>query len=412
LTSTQPEAKIRQTIVVQLTLRPVRETKRSSLPWGGRSTMRNLSKKRLGFMAGLALATAAAALAAAGGSRAASPNICTTSSSGTPPSTYIPSSCLTETLAPHTLAAGAPGLSITKFTNQSGAGGATATHTAITVLFSQAVTVVGPITLVVNGSVAKTNTCSPSTDPTTPTTVSCSDFGNTVGGSFDKVIIKYSVASPASVKVYAQVTYGDGGNDNSGGPNGTVNDSQVSNSDSTGVVDSKDGTVQSLCGSNTSVAGGDSTLNTKFGFTNAADGFLPCTPVTAGVRVLGGVNTHVAFIDFPQLSSPCATPTGGGQSFCYGTATLDFFAVPSGETWKNFVLYEALPPDFSFSINNRIIVPACDSHGLPPNPGNTPAAGPPQVNDTCVYSRSNLPPKGAELVLHALASPLDSSYSG
>jgi hypothetical protein len=249
--------------------------------------------------------------------------------------------------------------------------------------------------------------------------VTCPDFGGTVGGSYDRVIVRYSSAA-GTVKANAKVTYGESGSDNQGGPNGTVNDRQVSNVDQATVIatTTTSPTLTSECSSNNTIAGGDATLNTKFSYTSSADTVLPCTPVSAGV-VTGGVNTHVALIDFPELASTfgaTSCPTSGTLTFCYGVATLDFFVVPKNENAKNFVLYEALPPSFEFSVLNRIIVPDCGTNGLPPNPATTPAAavtgGAPQMNDTCIFSRSGLPKAGVELVLHALASPFDGHFSG
>jgi hypothetical protein len=378
------------------------------------SVMRYKTRTALAFCGIVATAVVAVSLAFVSGGRAASPNIC------------APAGCVKETLAPHTLAAGSTGLSVTKFTNGSGSGGATASHTAIKVFFSPAITTTpGLISLVVNGVLQSTNTCTPATTDLTldpeavgsGTTVTCPDFGGTVGGSFDRVIVRYSSLA-GTVKVNAKVTYGESGSDNQGGPNGTVNDRQVSNVDqATVIATTTSPTLKSECSSNNTIAGGDATLNTKFSYTSSADTVLPCTPVSAGVLATGGVNTHVALIDFPELASTfgaASCPTSGGVAFCYGVATLDFFVVPKNENAKNFVLYESLPPLFDFL--NPIIVPPCGTNGLPPNPATTPAAavtgGASQMNDTCIFSRSGLPKAGVELVLHALASPFDGHFSG
>jgi hypothetical protein len=200
-------------------------------------------------------------------------------------------------------------------------------------------------------------------------------------------------------------------NGNTGGP---ANDTDQS-SDSVVVFDGAGyATACKTSGAAESIGAGDASLTATLQYVAAAtgatagNGFLPCTPVSAGV-IPGshGVNTAVAVVDFPSIAAPnCPI----GQSFCYAVGTLDFLSgLPKGSNAKNFVLYEALASNgFAFDAT-KLVVPACSANGLPPSPG-APATS--AVNDTCIYARSNLPKGGIELGLHVIASPQDGHYSG
>jgi hypothetical protein len=348
---------------------------------------------------------AAATFGFVGRGEAAGAHVCAVSTDFTqnPPTK---ASCLSEQLAPLTLKAGVDGLAITKFVNESSS---TASHTSLTVFFSAPVTVDG-FSLVVNGKAASTANCTAfPTDPTAPangTSATCGDIGNTAGGKFDKLIVKYKLATPGTdVNVYAQVTYGESGSDH--GQKVTVNDKQQSQI-ATAQVSPAGTMVESACsefagGESKSLSASDTQVKTSILYTAASDSFLPCTPVTAAVIQKIGVNTEIALVDFPQVSGPG-----------YASIVLDFFSSPVKA--NNFVLYEALPPSFDFTPENRIVVLPCDATGLPQNPGVPPAKATdstPQVNDSCVSTPPKpIPGGGVEVGVHAIASPLDSHYGG
>lgn len=353
--------------------------------------MRQHRKKFFALGGVTILVALASTFAFTAGGRAAGANICADASAP----------CLVETLAPQSLAVGQTGISLTKFANGSSA---TATHTAISLTFDNPVQV-GTVQLVVNGSLQATNTCT-----TTATTVTCPDFGSTVGGSFDKLIVQYSAITDGTLTATGQVMFGES-NDNTGGPS---NDTQQS-SDSVAVFGGAGyATACKTSGAAESIGAGDTSLTAALQYVaaatgaTAANGFLPCTPVSAGV-IPGshGVNTEVAVVDFPSIAAPNCP---AGQSFCYAVGTLDFLSgLPKGSNAKNLVLYEALASGgFVFDVT-KLVVPACSANGLPPSPG-APATS--AVNDTCIYARSNLSKGGVELGLHVIASPQDGHYSG
>ena len=127
--------------------------------------------------------------------------------------------------APHVLTAGQDGVSVTRFTNQSGLGGATATHVVLSATFSAAVTVKG-VTLFVNGSPVSTASCSPASLATPVATVSC-PVGTIAGASSAKLVVRFS--APTARTVAGSASYGEGGNDSAPPrPNGSKNDLQTS----------------------------------------------------------------------------------------------------------------------------------------------------------------------------------------
>jgi hypothetical protein len=355
----------------------------------------------------LAGVVAAATFGFVGRGEAAGAHVCAVPSNFTqnPPT---PASCLSEQLAPLTLKAGVDGLAITKFVNQSTS---TASHTALTVFFSAPVTVDG-FSLVVNGKAASTANCKafPTTDSTAPqpgTTATCGDIGSTAGGNFDKLILKYQLATAGTdVNVYARVTYGESGSD-SGKKQVTVNDRQQSQI-ATAQVSPAGTVLESACpgltgGSSATLSATDTQVKTSILYTAASDSFLPCTPVSAAIIQTIGVNTEIALVDFPEVSGPG-----------YASIVLDFFSSPVKA--KDFVLYEALPPSFAFTPENRIVVLPCDATGMPQNPGVPPAKATEstlQVNDSCISTApKSIPGGGVEVGVHAIASPLDSHYGG
>jgi hypothetical protein len=369
-------------------------------------------KRFLAVLAVAVLGLAAAAFAFTAGGRAAGNAICGDSH------------CVVETLAPHSLAAGATGVSLTKFTNESGVGGATATHTAITVTFSAPVTVgAGAIQLFVNGVLQSAGSCT----QTTSTTVSCPDFVSTFGGTSDKVVIQYSPTTTGALNVTGSVTFGEG-NGNTGGP---TNDS-FSSTDTVQVFAAGDATnplFQSTCKSDNSsgsLGGADTQVGASIAFVNgvttqnSANGFLPCTPASAGV-IPGskGVNTEISVVDFPPQAAPstnCVTITVNNtqQTFCYVVGILKFFFPPKNENQNTFSLFEGLGPVglvngvLGFP-NGSITVPPCNANGLPPNAG---APATLTQNDSCVFSRGSLPKGGVQLGVHLLSNPKDQNFGG
>ncbi len=358
-------------------------------------------------------AVAAATLGLTGSSRAASPGVCTTPSvpPTTPGTPGTASSCVTQTLTPLTVTVGADGVSITRFDNQ---GTSTATHLSITQTFSAPVTIKS-ITLVLNGSVTSSSTCTPTPLPSVPVmNVSCTDVGNVPGGSFAKLIVRYSAGAVGSIQVFGFVRYGESSSDKQGGPNGTVNDQQWSNVVTVTVVTAdpnasgkplQAGKCTTFTGTET-VAGGDTTLSATAIYSVTVDPLLPCTPAAAGVipGTFPNIQTAVAFAEVPQTSP---------SSFV--TVIIAFTPLPPNTTLKKLVLLEntAVPPNPLFT--TFITVPGCDAGGLPPNPG-TPFPGAmdsdPHENDSCIFSRSSLPKGGGELVLHVLGTGGDPGFGG
>ncbi|HEU5279645.1 MAG TPA: hypothetical protein VFU26_12170 [Gaiellaceae bacterium] len=322
----------------------------------------------------IAAAVFAAVLAWASGGRAASPNICITPSTAT-----SNASCVTEIVAPHVLTAGGgDAVSITRFRNESGLGGATATHVVISASFSSAVTVKS-ISLFVNGSPASTSTCTSS-----PTSVSC-PVGAIEGGGSAKLVVRFFATSALTVKGAAD--YGEGGSDSSPPrPNGSINDTQTS-VDSLTVAGA--GTAQGSCfdTSSATVGGATTTQSTSatVGQVDAGLG-LPCTPASGGVDTTGTKPNgfvDIWFAEFMEIT---------GNAF--GTVTLDaLFNVPKG-----FVLKELTGPNPALG-TSWTEVPACVS-GLPPS------------GDSCIFSKKNLSKGGVEWILHVLGSQSDPRYSG
>jgi hypothetical protein len=351
--------------------------------------MRYLAGKRV-RATGLGLAAlivaGAAALAFAAGGRAASGNICT-SPSGTPPTQAA--SCVTEAALPQFVSPGASALSVTKFVNQAGAGGATATHVLITVHFDQAVDVT---------SVSGGTSCTAAA--TGVTSASCS-FGNISGGGSAKLLVVFT--APSTTHLTGEVTYGEGG----GGPSNPPNDDQLNFATLTVGAGGTDGGCFSTQTANFSaVTGAQQTLVS--GITNAGSS-LPCTYADAGV--LDGTNltkTNISFVDFPSLSGATVVK-------------ILFTPLPKGLSISKMALHEdtnyATPYFTTF-----VTVPACTKSGNSysiPNPvapgemipqGTTDAVS--HKNDSCIFSRASLKNGGGELDLLVIGTPPDGHYSG
>lgn len=377
----------------------------------GENTLRRKRWISIGFVP-LAVAAAIAA-AFVSGSKAASPSICTKNSTD-----KTDASCVKETVLPHVLTAGQDAVSITKFTNQSGVGGATATHVTVSVSFSAPVAV-KRITLFVNGTQVFSNpppdppTSSPCTPASLPassaTTVSCS-AGEIAGGGTAKLIVRFSTSS--AVTLIGAATYGESGKDNPSGPKGVVNDKQVAR-DSLSMAGgaTAEGKCVDLGSTDFAIVSGSSDNGTTLQTTTATFGRadpsqnLPCTPAAGGVinATPSPLKTQISFVELAEF-----------PGFGYATVNVDITPLPTN--LSKFVLIEDtqfVPPFFA----TYITVPkSCDANtGLPPNAGPLEQGATdstPHHNDTCIASTSTLPRGGARFVLHVIGSPFDGHYGG
>jgi hypothetical protein len=342
-------------------------------------------------MAVLVSATAGvvALLAFAHGGNAASGNICAV------PSTTN-ASCVKESLTPHVITANGDAISVTDFKNESGIGGANATHVVVSATFSPGPVNVKRIILIVNGvqvfsnpppSPSSPNPCTPALLPASTATVSCS-AGNIAGAGRVRLIVRFSTG--VDTQVAGKATYGEGGTDNCPNqPNCTVNDSQGS-SDSLTIATS--GNAQGSCFDPAQFVKGlvtvsGSTVNkivtASVGQADSSQN-LPCTPASAGVdpnlpRPPSFLTPGVAFAEFTTV-----------QNNAVGTVTIELSSVPTG-----FVLKE-LKPGFDPALEGSwIAVPQCVS-GLPPS-----------GFDSCILKTT-----GKKFVLNVFGSPVDPRYGG
>jgi hypothetical protein len=372
-----------------------------------RRIMKQHRTKLLAVGGAAALAVIAAVLAFAAGGRAASGNICKTPSLGSPPST--PASCVTEVSAPHFItAAGGEAISFTKFHNESGIGGATATHVLLSVTFPGAVTIDSVRTFVAApGSLSFTETTASCTAPngSAGITVESCSFGNIAGDGRAKMVVAYDGASPGQLR--GETQYGEGG----GNPSNPPNDDQV-NFDTLTL-----GSGSGVNGGGGCAVGGGSasgTLNgqtTQITVSGTTDTTLLCTYFDAGVRDksqgAGGdsENSQISFTEYPTL------PDG-----VYATVTITF---PSSVKVTNKTpIFE----DTNYAVpyfTTFITVTNCDNKGnivttsktktitigTPPM-GETDSSNP-IVYDSCVLSRN---PSTNQVVLHAIGSPADAGY--
>ncbi len=348
-------------------------------------------RKKLLFISGLfalvGTIAVAAVLGTAGVGKAASPNICLTASTPTKNA-----SCVAQLTAPHVVTAGQDAVSVTRFTNQSGLGGSTATHVVLSATFlvgtvATPVTVKG-VTLFVNGSPVSTASCSPTSLANPVATVSC-PVGTIPGASSAKLVVRFTAQT--AMTVAGSASYGEGGNDSATPrPNGTKNDLQTSR-DSFAIAGS---TAAGNCVNTTTTTTVSGSTATQV--TTAAIGAvdpsldLPCTPAGAGVEDTVGTRptgfVPIWFTDFLTVD-----PNAGG----FATVTLDaLFNVPN-----SFVLRELTGTDPT-NAASWTPVPACNASGLPPS------------GDSCIFATSNLPKGGKRWVLHALGVLFDSKYAG
>ena len=167
-------------------------------------------------LGGIAVCFAAAAvLGYVSRGEAAGSSIC-------PPNSDSSPSCLAAAVSPHTLKQGFAALASGRFDDRATS---TATHVALSILFSNGQgnplpvsiavdsnTQQPKITVIVNGSSVAKN-CSPSTGATfaSTTSITCS-VGNLSGGSYAKLLVPFTPSSiaPAQVVANTAVTYGEG----------------------------------------------------------------------------------------------------------------------------------------------------------------------------------------------------------
>jgi len=343
-----------------------------------------------------ALAVMAAVLAFAAGSRAASGSICKTNS-GTPPTS--PASCIQEFVGPDSISTGGDAVSITKFHNEAGISGATATHVLLTLTLPAGVTTDGTAKVFVAAPGTTTYTpISPNPCTQTSASVSC-PVGNIKGDGRAKVVVQVKGNTPDSYSLKVEATYGEGG----GGPSNPPNDDQINS----GTLNVGVAGIAGDCtnGQTNTVTGGAGGQQTQVITGLAVDGTLPCTFIEAGVTAFAGgpgVTKNFASVEFPGLS-------GNG----YATVYMIFNPVPTGFNLNKSPIFEDTSADASFS--TFITVPACDKKGNIVGPTGNPVVGqqdPSPVNDSCIFARTSLGKGSGEIGLHVLANPFDQRFQG
>jgi hypothetical protein len=357
-----------------------------------------------------ALAVLAGVLASATGSRAASGNICTTPSLGTPPST--PATCVTEVVAPHFT--GGPAISFTKFHNEAGVGGATATHVALSVTFPGQVAIDAVRVFVAapgstNFTSVSATSCTAQPGPTLVTVESC-PVGNIAGDGRAKMIVGFHGTTGGQLKGEAQ--YGEGG----GNPSNPPNDDQVNYDTLTvGSATAAGGCFNSSSG--TFISGASSSgQTTSITLGQTTDTTLPCTYADAGVKdkSLGAngnsENSDISFVEFPAL----AAGTFANVTITFPSAVkvnnkTPIFEDTTYTTDPNTVPYFTTFITVTDCDNKGNIVTSSKTKtiniGTPPK-GETDSSNP-IFYDSCVASRN---PSTNTVVLHVLANPLDQTY--
>jgi hypothetical protein len=334
-------------------------------------------------------------LAVAGLGTAASPSICSTNPSAP--------ACIVESVSPHFLTAvpnnpvpppaqWPQAVSTTRFTNQSGLGGANASHTKISVTFSG--TPIAPTAPLVDireiRTVRPDGTAVPNSCATTSVTVTCA-VGSTAGAQTVKLVVRFGAAT--NITLVGDVTYGESGNDNPSGPNGIVNDNH-SNSDFVLVGGTQQGSCFNLeTGQTTMVTGSTTSQATTATVGQTAIAGLPCTPAAAGVltavrsgsgqNVPGTFTRDISFTDFLSISNDGAA-----------TVLVDFLtSLPKG-----FKLQELVNLADPTNPQSWVEVKKCGEPTLSP--------------DSCISGTKNLPKGGFRYILSALGTFDDAKYSG
>jgi hypothetical protein len=361
----------------------------------GEWTLRKDQWIKPGLAASVAVAAVIASLLAlASGGQAASPNICKTQATGT-----TDASCMTETVVPHFLTAGQDGVSVTEFRNE--AGGATATHVVVSVVFSTSVAIKST-TLLINDSQASTASCTP-TAPATNTTLSC-PAGDIAGGGTVRLIVRFST-STTPLTLTGTANYAESGNDN---PKNNPNDLQLAR-DTLTISGTANGKCVPLTPNQVTTLNASSTTTQSTQSTSATYGsvspslHLDCTPGEAGVlnNSPSPLKTQISFVEFLEFDSG------------YATVTIDITPLPTN--LSKFKLLEDTQYALPYFATYITVPNGCDVSGLPPSPG-VPAPGATDssthLNDTCIAGKSSLPKGGGRFVLHVIGSPLDGHYGG
>jgi hypothetical protein len=354
-----------------------------------------------------ALAVLAGVLAFATGSRAASGNICMTPSVGTPLSA---ASCVTEVVAPHFT--GGPAISFTKFHNESGSGGATATHVLLSVTFPGPVAIDSVTVWVAapgstNFTSISATSCTAQPGPTLVTVESC-PVGNIAGDGRAKMIVGFHGTTSGQLKGEAQ--YGEGG----GNPSNPPNDDQVNYDTLTvGSATVAGGCFNSSSATFTSGAS-SSGQTTSITLGQTTDTTLPCTYADAGVKdkSLGAngnsENSDISFVEFPAL----AAGTFANVTITFPSAVKVNNKTPIFEDTTYTTDPSAVPYFTTFitvtNCNNKgqIVVDNKTTFIGTPSKGETDSSSP-LFYDSCVASRN---PSTNQVVLHVLANPLDQTY--
>jgi hypothetical protein len=312
-----------------------------------------VSKHRVSFGLGIlglaAAGTAAAFLAFASGGTAASSKSCLQMSTSPPAA-----NCLFTAVVPSVLSANKTGLVVVRFKNIFA--NATATHTVL------AATMPSGTTVVDNGVSASTAgaICSQQT-------VSC-DVGSVPGGSIVSMYVRFTtpLTPPAQLDPVKGFVSFDESNGNTGT---TTNDSFETDSGTTSVVANITGTTGAdqggLCSADLTQTGFTTTNNgqqAKIGNLPAAAPGLPCTPVSAGVRIPtaeelqacgSACPANTAFVFFPVLANNAAA-----------ILTLNYPTLPPGvSSFKKTPLFEFLPDK-----NGVLTLVQLVKCGVKPNP--------------------------------------------
>jgi len=336
----------------------------------------------------------ASVLAFAGSGNAAGKNICTVPG--------LAASCVTVRSAPHFITAAnaasettAP-VAITKFVNQAGNGGSTATHVVVSTAFSSPVDVKS-IALAINGTPgADVSLCTPNQATTGVTRVSC-PVGSVSGGGSVKLTVRYTTT--LGVTLTGQASYGESK------PSGQPTNSQQVNSD---ILTISDGTSGGGCfdsGTNI-VTGSTAAQTTEATVGQGVNGDLPCTFADAGVQPNADaapsakLKTQISFFEFPTF--------GTGN---YATVRMLVTPLPTGVKLNSAIVREDTNYAKPF-FQTWVTVPACNKDGSIPGPVGIPAKGdtdstPNHGNDLCIFNRSPLQGGGGEFDLHAFGSPPD-----
>jgi hypothetical protein len=291
----------------------------------------------LGILGLVSAGTAAAFLAFASGGNAASSKSCTQVSTN-PPQAQNVADCLFTAVVPNVLSPNKTGLVIVRFKNTFG--NATATHTVLAATMP-------------NGTTVSSVTASTGVTCSTQT-VSC-PIGSVPGGSIVSMYVQFTITNQNNPPAQLDPVKGFVSFDESNGNTGTTtNDSFETDSDTTSIVHTIDGTTGGeqggLCTDVTQFAGFTTNRNgqqANIGTLPKPAPGLPCTPVSAGVRMPTGDEGTACQNSGPKV--PCPADTAFVffpvlQDNAAALLTLNYPTVPSFvSSWKKTPLFEFLP---------------------------------------------------------------------